>query len=32
MIVSGGKLGAQIELRPEDLLRVSEAEYADLLE
>ena len=32
MLVSGGKLGAQIELRPEDLLRVSEAEYADLLE
>jgi Cys-tRNA(Pro)/Cys-tRNA(Cys) deacylase len=32
MIVSGGKLGAQIELRPEDLIRVSEAEYADLLE
>ena len=32
MIVSGGKLGAQIELRPEDLLRVSEDEYADLLE
>ena len=32
MIVSGGKLGAQIELRPEDLLRVSEAEYAYLLE
>ena len=32
MIVSGGKLGAQIELRPEDLLCVSEAEYADLLE
>jgi Cys-tRNA(Pro)/Cys-tRNA(Cys) deacylase len=30
--VSGGRVGAQIELRPEDLLSVSKAEYADLLE
>ena len=30
--VSGGRIGAQIELKPEDLLSVSKAEYADLLE
>ncbi len=30
--VSGGRVGAQIELRPEDLLSVARAEYADLLE
>ncbi len=32
IIISGGRLGAQIELKPGDLLRVSGAEYADLLE
>lgn len=32
VIVSGGRLGAQIELVPEDLARASSAEYADLLE
>ena len=31
IIVSGGKLGMQIELTPEDLLRASGAEYADIL-
>ncbi len=31
MIVSGGRLGSQIELEPADLLRASGAEYADLL-
>lgn len=31
IIVSGGRLGVQIELAPEDLLRVSGAEYADIL-
>ena len=30
MIVSGGHLGVQIELRPDDLLRAAEASYADL--
>lgn len=30
--VSGGRIGAQIELKPEDLRRASNAEYADLLE
>ncbi len=30
--VSGGRIGTQIELKPEDLLLVSKAEYADLLE
>ena len=29
IIVSGGKLGMQIELKPEDLLKASKAEYAD---
>ena len=32
VIVSGGRLGAQIELRPEDLAGASLAEYADLQE
>ncbi len=31
IIVSGGRLGMQIELTPEDLLKASGAEYADLL-
>ncbi len=31
MIVSGGRIGTQIELSPGDLLSVSKAEYADLL-
>lgn len=31
MVVSGGKLGVQMELKPEDLCRASEAEFADLL-
>lgn len=30
IVVSGGKLGVQIELKPEDLLRAAEASYADL--
>ena len=31
IIVSGGKLGMQIELKPEDLLKASKAEYADII-
>ncbi len=31
VIISGGKLGMQIELAPDDLLRASGGEYADLL-
>ena len=31
MIVSGGRLGSQIELRPEDLLRAANAEFAELI-
>ncbi|MBO5347039.1 MAG: Cys-tRNA(Pro) deacylase [Lachnospiraceae bacterium] len=31
IIVSGGKLGMQIELKPDDLLQAAGAEYADLL-
>ena len=31
IIVSGGRLGMQIELSPEDLCRASKAEYADIL-
>lgn len=31
VIISGGKLGMQIELTPENLLRASGGEYADLL-
>ncbi|MCD8045318.1 MAG: Cys-tRNA(Pro) deacylase [Clostridiales bacterium] len=30
MIVSGGRIGSQIELAPEDLARAAEAEFADL--
>ena len=30
IIVSGGKLGTQLELTPDDLLRASNAEYADI--
>lgn len=31
VIVSGGKLGMQIELKPKDLMRASMAEYADIV-
>ncbi len=31
IIVSGGKLGMQMELKPEDLVRASMAEYADII-
>lgn len=31
MIVSGGRIGVQIELRPEDLKKASGGEFADLL-
>lgn len=31
MIVSGGRIGSQIELAPCDLLRAAQAEYADLV-
>lgn len=31
MVVSGGKLGVQIELKPEDLCRAANAEFTDLL-
>ena len=31
IIISGGKLGMQIELDPEDLLRACDGEYADIL-
>ena len=30
MIVSGGRLGSQIELSPENLLKAAKAEYADI--
>ena len=32
IIVSGGKLGMQIELNPVDLLRTCDGEYADILQ
>lgn len=31
IIVSGGKIGLQLELKPDDLLKASRAEYADVL-
>lgn len=31
MIVSGGRIGSQIELRPDDLCRAAEAEFADVI-
>lgn len=31
MIVSGGRIGSQIELAPEDLLKAAQAVYADLI-
>ena len=31
MIVSGGRLGMQLELKPDDLKMASKAEYADIL-
>lgn len=31
MIVSGGRIGSQIELEPEGLLQAAQAEYADLI-
>lgn len=31
MIVSGGRIGSQIELKPEDLCRAAKAEYADII-
>lgn len=31
IIVSGGRIGSQIELKPEDLLKAARAEYADII-
>ena len=31
MVVRGGRIGLQLVLRPEDLLKASEAEYADVI-
>lgn len=31
MYVSGGKIGVQLKLKPDDLLRVAKAEYADVI-
>lgn len=31
IIVSGGRLGSQVELEPDDLLKAASAEYADLI-
>lgn len=31
MIVSGGRIGSQIELAPEDLRRAADAEFADII-
>ena len=30
MVVSGGRIGSQLELKPEDLCRAAQAQYADL--
>lgn len=30
MIVSGGRIGSQLELKPDDLLKAAKAEYADI--
>lgn len=32
MIVSGGRIGSQIELKPEDFLKASKAEYGELIQ
>lgn len=31
IIVSGGRIGSQIELKPDDLLKAAKAEYADII-
>ena len=31
IIVSGGRIGSQIELKPDDLLRACKGEYADII-
>lgn len=31
MIVSGGRIGSQIELKPDDLCKAARAEYADII-
>ncbi len=31
MIVSGGRIGSQIELKPDDLCRAAKAEFADII-
>ena len=31
VIVSGGRLGSQIELKPDDLCRAARAEFADVV-
>lgn len=31
IIVSGGRIGSQIELKPDDLLKACRGEYADIL-
>ena len=31
IIVSGGKIGVQLELLPEDLLKAARARYADII-
>lgn len=31
MIVSGGRIGSQIELKPEDLIKVINGSFADIL-
>lgn len=31
MIVSGGRIGSQIELAPDDLVKVAKAEYAEII-